>query len=68
MQGQRQLDRAEVGPEVAAGLGDRLDDEVADLAGQFVELRVAQRPQVCGLADLVQRHRLHATRVGPGQG
>ena len=38
VQRQRQLDGAEVGAEVAAVLGDRLDDEVADLAGQVVEL------------------------------
>ena len=39
-----------------AGLGDGLDDEVADLAGQFVQLGVAQRPQIGGLPDLVQGH------------
>ena len=68
VQGQGQLDGAEVGAEVAAGLGDRLDDEVADLAGQIVELRVGELAQVLRSANLVQRHRLHATRVGPGQG
>ena len=59
MQRERQLDGAEVGAEVAAGLGDRLHDEVADLAGQVVELGVAQGPQVCGPTDLVQRHDGH---------
>ena len=38
VQRQRQLDRAEVGTEVPGVLGDRLDDDVADLAGEFVEL------------------------------
>ena len=54
---------------MSTGLGDRLDHEVADLAGQFVELRRAQRPQVCGLTDLVQRHDGHdvtSPREGPG--
>ena len=41
VQRQRQLDGAEVGPEVAAGLGHGLDDEVADLAGEIVQLGVA---------------------------
>ena len=33
VQRKRQLDRAEVGPEMSARLGDRLHDEVADLSG-----------------------------------
>ena len=43
MQCQRQFDGAEVRAEVAACFGNCLHDEVADLAGQVVELRVAQR-------------------------
>ena len=56
VQGQRQLDGAEIGPEMPTGFGDRLNDEVADLAGQLVELGVAQSPQIGGLPDLVQGH------------
>ena len=51
VQGERQLDGAEVGSEVAAVLGDGGDDEVADLAGQLVELGVAQVAEVRGLLD-----------------
>ena len=40
VQGQRQLDGAEVGAEVAAGLGDRRDDEVTDLTAQLGQVRV----------------------------
>ena len=39
-----------------SGFGNRLDDEVANLSGQVVELCRAQCPQVRGLTDLVQRH------------
>ena len=42
VQGERQLDRAEVGTEVAAALGDRGDDEVTDLSGQLGELVLGQ--------------------------
>src|SRR6202011_3703861 len=43
---QRQLHHAQVGREVAAGLGDLLDQEGADLCGQLFELRGVQGPQV----------------------
>ncbi len=42
VEGQRQLDRSEVRAEVAGVVGHRGDDEVADLAGEFVELRVGE--------------------------
>jgi NAD(P)-dependent dehydrogenase (short-subunit alcohol dehydrogenase family) len=45
VQGEGELDRAEVAAEVAGVLGDRLHDEVADLAGEVVELGVAERSQ-----------------------
>ena len=44
MEGERQLDRAEVRSEVAAVLGDGLDHEVTDLAGEVVEVRVRTCP------------------------
>ncbi len=38
MEGNRQLNDAEVGRQVPARLGDLLQDERADLLGQLVEL------------------------------
>ena len=56
VQRQRQLDRAEIGSEVSGVLGDRFDDHVADLAGQFVELLVRQTAQVGRIVDLLEQH------------
>ena len=56
VQRQGQLDRAEVRAEVAAVGGHGLHDEVPDLAGQLVELGVAERAQVGRLVDGVQDH------------
>ena len=44
VQGESELDGAEVGPEVTAVVGDGLNDEVADLSGQDVEFGVRQSP------------------------
>jgi hypothetical protein len=44
VQRQRQLDRAEIGPEMSTGFGDGLNHEVTDLAGQFIEVGIAQSP------------------------
>ncbi len=57
MEGEGQLDHAEVGTEVSGVLGDGGDDEVADLAGQGGQLVVAQIAQVTWLADLFEPHR-----------
>src|SRR5439155_20324350 len=46
VQGKRELDDAEVGREMAAGTGGRLDQESTDLAGELGELGLVQRPQV----------------------
>ena len=51
-----QLDRAEVRAQVAAVLGHGGDDEVADLAGQLVELFGREPAQVGGLVDGVEQH------------
>ena len=56
VQGQRQLDGAEVGAEVAAGLGDGGDDEVADLAGQLLEVLVREVAEVRWLTDPFEPH------------
>ena len=60
VQGDRQLDDAEVGPEVPAGLRYRGDEEVPDLLRQLVQLRGVERLDVVGAVNGVeQRH------VGP---
>ena len=46
---------------MAGVLGDRGDDEVADLAGELVELVVGQAAQVRGLAYPFEEHRADAT-------
>ena len=57
MQSKRQLDGAEVGTKVSGVVGDGGDDEVTDLAGQFVEFVVGEVPQVGRLAgDALQVH------------
>ena len=56
VQRERQLDGAEVGAEVSAALGDGVDDEVADLAGQVGELRRGEPAQIGGLVDPFQQH------------
>lgn len=51
MQGEGQLDRAEVRAEVARVRRDRGDDEVPDLRSQRVELGVVEPPQIAGRVD-----------------
>ena len=46
VEGQREFDDAEIGPEVAAGLGKSLDQEDANLFGQFIQLRIVELLQV----------------------
>jgi hypothetical protein len=43
-------------PEVPGVPRDRFDDEVADLAGEFVHVGVAELPQVGGFADVGESH------------
>ena len=58
MQGDRQLDHTEIRPEVAAGARDVLDEELADLGGELLELLDAQRVEIPGAGDGgQQRHR-----------
>ena len=61
----RQLHHAEVGAQVPAGPGDRLDEEVADVGGQFVEPARWQRLKVGRALDVLQhRHKgPHSCRV-----
>ena len=56
VQRQRQLDGAEVAAQVPGVLGDGLDDEVANLAGEFGQLRMTQFTEVGRLPNLLQPH------------
>ncbi len=57
VQGDRELDHAEVGAEVAAGLGDGVDQEGADLVGQLIELLRSEPVQIARSPDAgQQRH------------
>jgi len=54
VQGQRQLDHAKIRSQMTAGLGQRLDQKVADLLGERGHLRVVQALQVCGRLNRVE--------------
>ncbi len=56
MQGKGELHRAEVRPQVTTGLGDCCHDEVANLAREFLELRVVEAAQIARLANIGKRH------------
>ena len=56
VQGQRQLDRAEVRAEMAAGRRHRVDDERPDLLAQFGELLLVQALDIGGRLDALQDH------------
>jgi hypothetical protein len=47
---------AEVGPEVTASFGNCSHDEVANFTRKFLELGVAQTPQIARLANISKRH------------
>ena len=55
VQRDRQLAGAEVGAEVAADLADRVDDQLAHLLGQPLELLVVEVGEVVGALDRVQQ-------------
>ena len=56
VQGECELHGAEVGAEVAAGPGDGVDDELADLDGEGRELGVGEPPDVVGPGDGLEDH------------
>ena len=72
VQGDGELDDAEVGAEVAAADGHRLDEEVPDLGGQLGELVAAEPSQVARLPDRFQHVESEDMRlwafVPPGSG
>ncbi len=53
--GHGELARAEVGPEVAADLADRVDDQLAHLLGHLGELCVVEALEVRGAVDVVEQ-------------
>jgi hypothetical protein len=53
---QRQLHGAEVGSEMSAVRGHRLNDEISDLAGQVIDFRVRQTTKVARLTDGFESH------------
>jgi hypothetical protein len=55
VQGDGQLDAAQVGGKVATGLADRIDQEFAQLRRQLRQLLAAQRTQVGGLMNGVEQ-------------
>ena len=55
MQGQRELDHAEIGAEMAAGFGESLDEEVANLLGKLGHLRGIEALYVGGRVDGLQQ-------------
>ncbi len=54
VQGDRQLDRAEVRGEVAAGLRDRADDLVTQLIGELRQLLAGEAPQRLRVGDAIE--------------
>ena len=50
-----QLDHAEVGAEVPAGLGDLVDEEGADLLGQLVQLLLGERLEGGRARDVLEQ-------------
>ena len=68
VQGEGELDDAEVGAEVATVLGDRVDDELADLEGEDVQLLVGEGLEVLGGRDRLDDHRGSTAFVGAGSG
>ena len=57
VQGQGELDHAQVGAEMAAGGRHRVDDELADLGGQERQLLGAEGTEVGGAVDVFEDHR-----------
>src|SRR5581483_7123548 len=61
MDGEGQFDGTEVRSEVSAGPGDCFDDELADLAGERVEVVIGQPPQIRGAVHGVEDGHLRFT-------
>ena len=55
VEGERQLDNAEIGPKMAAGFGKGLDEECANLLCQFGHLRGVEALEVGGRVDRLKQ-------------
>ena len=66
VEGDGELDHAQVGAEVAAGDRDRLDDELADLVGQHVELVGLEPAKVLCRGDRLEHHLRRRRYPPPG--
>jgi hypothetical protein len=53
---ERELDRAEVRPQMTAVLRDRFDDEVTDLTGERTEVLVGQVAEIRRGVDAFEEH------------
>jgi phosphoglycolate phosphatase-like HAD superfamily hydrolase len=53
---ERQFDRAQVRAQVPGVVADGIDDQVADLAGEGVELGVRQTAQVARFVHALEEH------------
>ncbi len=68
VQGHGQLDDTEVGSEVAAGPGHRLDEEGADLAAESIQVVGTQAAKILRSSDLLEQHEKQSSprvMVGP---
>ncbi len=65
VQRERQLDDAEIGPEVAAGCGDFVNQKVANLVGQILQFRLRKVLQIGGATDLFEHFASVRTTAGP---
>jgi hypothetical protein len=57
VEGQRELDHAQIGAEVPARHRHRLDDELTDLLSELFELLGIERRQIGRFVDCLQDHR-----------
>jgi hypothetical protein len=55
VQGDGDLAGAEVGPEMSADLADRLDDQLAHLLRDLLQLVIAETLEVAGAVDSVEK-------------
>ena len=56
VQGQREFDHSEIGPQMSTGGSDLVDQELANLDGQFGQLRLGKVLQISGSADLFKHY------------
>ena len=67
VQRERELDRAEVGTEMPAAGGDRIDQDRANLRSQLPQLRSVETLQVGWAIDVVEEHALRTSASTGGR-